>query len=129
MNNKGLTGKEAALLAAARRELATPTPSPPGANQKAQVVTPAVSQAARASAGSAESVPFAKKTTLKSGTSADLPAMPDIATRMAMLMDAELRERKNRKQRVKKIYLTMVATVMVPSFLYITITIFKLLAR
>ena len=60
---------------------------------------------------------------------AQAPAAPDIETRMAMLMDARRQENSKRKQQVKKTYLIIVTAIMAPSFLYVFVTLFKLLAR
>ena len=127
LGGKGLSDKEAALLAAARRELARPTAAPPGAKQAAQIAIPAVPRATRAATGPVTPLPPADKP--EYAVPADPPPVPDIATRMALLMDAQRRQNESRKQRVKRAYVIIVTAVMVPSFLYVFITMFKLLAR
>ena len=122
---KGLSGKEAALLAAARRELA----KPPGANPAAQIVTPAAPQVAPAAMRSVAPLPPANKTLPEDAAPAEPLPVQDIDTRMAMLMDAERQASVDRRKRVRRTYLIMVSAVMVPAFIYTVINLIRLLAR
>ena len=108
MRSKGLSDKEAALLAAARRELAKKPSAAP-----------------HAASGPVAPVPPANKPEF----AAPPPPKPDISTRMAMLLDAERHASEDRKRRIKRNYMILVAAVMVPAFLYALVTMFRLLAR
>jgi len=123
LGGKGLSDKEAALLAAARRELARP-----GANATAQTgkITPAVPQVPRAPTRPASPPPA---TLPDDASPADAPAKPDGATRMALLLEAERQRSKSRKQRAKRVYVIVLAALMVPLFLYVLITLFRTFAR
>ncbi|OGA01987.1 MAG: hypothetical protein A3H35_16095 [Betaproteobacteria bacterium RIFCSPLOWO2_02_FULL_62_17] len=128
LGGKGLSDKEAALLAAARRELAKPAAAPPGANDAAQTrkITPAAPRVPRAPTRPVSTPPA---TLADDAAPADAPAKTDSATRMAMLMDAERRASEDRKRRIKRNYLILVSAVMVPAVLYALVSLFRLLAR
>ena len=131
MGKKGLSDKEAALIEAARRELSGQARSTPDARKAVPDRTaPAASTLSPlAQTGSRTMTPISIVTSAERATPSAPPAAPDIATRMAMLMDAERQENENRKQRVKRVYVIIVSTIMVPSFLYVFVAMFKLLAR
>ena len=125
LGGKGLSDKEAALLAAARRELAKSAAAPPGAAQTGKI-TPAAPQVPRSPTRPVSTPPV---TLPDDAAPADAPAKPDSATRMAMLLEAERQASKDRKRRIKRNYLILVAAVMVPAVLYALVSLFRLLAR
>ena len=134
MKNKGLSQKEAALLAAARREIAKPAVAPPVRPAVPAGTTPsrATVPAAAVMAAAAQSAkPAARPVKAAPETPVLAPAapVPDIATRMAMLIEAEREANESRKRRVKRIYLIAISAVMVPAFLYVSVTMFRVLAN
>lgn len=131
MGQKGLNEKETALIEAARRELSGHAPAAPDAIKPLPVKkAPATSrQPPLASTNSRAPTQISIAAHYERTSPADPPAALDIATRMSMLMDAERQENENRKKRVKRTYVIIISAIMVPSFLYVFVTMFKLLAR
>jgi len=119
MGKNNMSDKEAALLAAARRELAMARAAGGAATPDSQA--PAPSTAKPGSVASA-AAPVA-------AAPLQAPAAPDMGTRMAMLMEAERLASASRKQRIKRIYLIAITAVIVPSFLYVFISLFRLLMK
>lgn len=131
MGKKGLSDKEAALIEAARRELAGQAPAASDAPKTVPVRTApaASSQTTLPPVGSPAMTQISIAINAERASPAEPPAALDFATRMAMLMDAERQENESRKKRVKKAYVIIVSAIMVPSFLYVFVAMFKLLAR
>jgi hypothetical protein len=128
MKGKGLSDKEAALIAAARREsglqpLAAGVAAPRVVNRgsTAQSVAKASPQA------SAGPTPATLK--IKPQATAAAPAKPDIATRMALLMETERAALQERKSRIKRNYMIGISAVLVPAFLYVFVNLFRLLVH
>ena len=128
MKGKGLSDKEAALIAAARRESGlqpqtakATTPRVVKHGAPAQSVMPVSPQPV---AGAAPSTPK-----ITPQAPAEAPPKPDIATRMALLMEAERAALQERKSRIKRNYMIGISAVLVPSFIYVFFNLFKILVR
>jgi len=129
MKGKGLSDREEALIAAARRESGlrsqaakATAPRVVRHDAPAQPVMPPSPQPSAIGA-----TPTTPTFTPQAPTEA--PPEPDIATRMALLMEAERAALQERKSRIKRNYMIGISAVLVPSFLYVFFNIFKILAR
>ena len=138
-----LSDKEAAFLAAAKRDLtkskadaATSNVPPAGVSEKSLTSNGVTSRAERTTHGTpsraADTVAVAKPPPSVRVVPIAAPAQPakmDAATRMAMLLAAERETLEKRKKRAKHIYIGICCAIMVPSFLYIVVQMTRLLGN
>jgi len=117
MKGNGLSDREAALIAAARRESGlrpqaakATAPRVVKRDAPAQPVMPPSPQPS--AIGATPSTP-----TFTPQAPTEAPPKPDIATRMALLMEAERAALQERKSRIKRNYMIGISAVLVPSFL------------
>ncbi len=126
MADKGLSDKEVALIAAAKREAAAraaqgaATPQAPAARAPAPPPGPA---AAPVRAVPPSAAPAAAKAAPAANPAAD------ISERMARLMEAERRETELRKARMKRNGTALVVVFLVPIILWALVTLVRQMLR
>ena len=131
-SEKGLSDKEAALIAAARRDLArAPVAMPCQAVAKSIPSDGNTPPPIAPAAASVKSTMLPAKDSTSAVTLAPLvvDVKPDIATRMALLLAAERDALNDRKRRIKRNYIIGITAVMVPAFLYVIVNLFRILVR
>jgi hypothetical protein len=131
---KGLSDREAALIAAARRELGKAPPE--SAHAPAAIShSSTASRPAPATQGTAPAILKRKADTaaariLQNAATPETPVAapkPDAATRMAMLLESERLAAEERKRRIRRNYMAVLATIMVVALIYFVVNLFRLL--
>ena len=130
MNSNGLSEKEVALIAAARRQLSTGTARATFAPPSGTIQSDPPSPSRPVEPGFAPSFnPPAEPEIPDTITqiAPEPPATTDMATRMAMLMSAERAASEERKRRIKRNYMIAISAILILAFLAVITNLIKLL--
>jgi hypothetical protein len=128
-SGKGLSEKEAALIAAARRELGeAPAPSaPPPVRTIAAKIAPKPATAAVLPAKAVAPVMVESAYAHAPQQAIVPPPKPDTATRMAMLLESERIAAEDRKRRIRRNYMVVLATIMLAALIYVVVNLLRIL--